>query len=157
MAASLMPSTGLVSVVRTPEYSKWKVVEVPLVIGAGRVTWTVELVVRALGVEDGAGFVGELGDVEAVVEFEDGLGEVFERGEGDVGGGGELGGGGVEVGGDDVAGDVDLGPGGRARAGRARAQAARSAERVRVVGRVRVSRRAGMARESFRFRCGFKP
>ena len=47
MAASLIPSTGLVSApVSVPEYSKWKVVEVPLGSGVGSVTWTVELVVR---------------------------------------------------------------------------------------------------------------
>ena len=57
--------------------------------------------------------VGELGDVEAVVELEGGGGEVFERGEGDVGGGGELAGRGVEVGGDDVAGDIELRADGR--------------------------------------------
>jgi hypothetical protein len=45
---------------------------------------------EALGVDGGAGAFAELGDVEAVVELEDGLGEVFKRGEGDVGGGGEV-------------------------------------------------------------------
>jgi hypothetical protein len=47
MAASLMPSTGLVSEpVRTPLYSKWKVLEEPLAMGVGRLMRTVELVVR---------------------------------------------------------------------------------------------------------------
>jgi hypothetical protein len=62
----------------------------------------------SLGVKSSAGGVGELGDVEAVVELEDGLGEVLERGEGDVGGGGKVVGGGIDFGVDDVAGDVEL-------------------------------------------------
>ncbi len=52
--------------------------------------------------------VGRLGDLEAVVQLEGGVGELFERGEGDVGGGGEAVYGGVEVGVDDVAGDLHL-------------------------------------------------
>jgi len=62
----------------------------------------------ALGVEGGDA-VGDVGDLEAVVEAEDDYVEVVECGEGDGGGGGEFSGGGVEIGVDDVAGDVDLG------------------------------------------------
>ncbi len=69
---------------------------------------------QALGFERLAAGVGDLGELKAVVELEDGAGQVFERGEGDVGGGGEVVDGGVEVGGDDVAGDLHL------RTGRAR-------------------------------------
>ncbi len=129
-AASLMPSTGLVSALsRVPLYSKWKVWMEPLSSGAGSEMWTVELVVRrselrpasewrirrrgslrrrGMRAEPGPGQAhrrsqfGDPGDVEAVVQLEDGLGEVFECGEGDVGGGGEVIGGGIEVGGDDV-------------------------------------------------------
>ena len=109
-----MPSTGLVSEpVRVPEYSKWKLVGAPLGSGAGRETWTVELGVMRSELRGCAGRVGQLSDAEAVVELEGGGGEVLERGEGDVGGGGELAGGGVDVGGDDVAGDVELRTDGR--------------------------------------------
>ena len=72
---------------------------------------------EALGVECRAFAVREFGDAEAVVELEGGGGEVFEGGEGDVGGGGEPVDGGVEIGGDDVAGDVELRAGGRGRRG----------------------------------------
>ncbi len=44
MAASLIPSTGLVSEpVSTPAYAKWKVLLEPLASGAGSVTRTVKL------------------------------------------------------------------------------------------------------------------
>jgi len=60
----------------------------------------------ALGFKRLFGRVGDLGELEAVIELEDGSGEVFEGGEGDRDRGGELVVGGVEVGVDDVAGDL---------------------------------------------------
>ncbi len=63
---------------------------------------------EALGVERLALGVGDFGELEAVVQLEGGGGEVLERGEGDVGGGGEAIDGGVEVGADDVVGDLEL-------------------------------------------------
>ncbi len=63
---------------------------------------------EALGGEGLVFVVGDAGDGEAVVELEGGGGEVFEGGEGDDGGGGELSGFGVEVGLDVVGGDFEL-------------------------------------------------
>ena len=93
MAASLMPSTGLVSApVRVPAYSKCQVVVVPLAMGAGEGEADGGVGGEAFGVEGVLSVASvTLGDVEAVVELEGGGGEVFERGEGDVGGGGEAG------------------------------------------------------------------
>ena len=58
-------------------------------------------------VEEFAGFVGDLGDLERGVEAEVDHIEAGGRGEGDGGSGGDVVGGGVELGVDDVAGDVE--------------------------------------------------
>jgi len=68
--------------------------------------------------------VGDGGDDQAVVELEGGGVEVFERGEGDLRGAGELGRGRIEVGVDDVAGDLELGRGGAASAAAAESRTA---------------------------------
>ena len=59
-----------------------------------RVKRTVVLVVRRSESSGWRLASVSLGDLEAVVQLEGGGGEVFERGEGDVGGGGEAVGGG---------------------------------------------------------------
>ena len=92
IGASLMPSTGLVSEpVRVPAYSKWKVVEAPLGSGVGSVTWTVELVVRRSELRAAPVASVTLVMLRPLLSSKVAVGEVFERGEGDVGGGGELG------------------------------------------------------------------
>jgi len=63
---------------------------------------------EAFGFEGLALGVGDFGELQAVIQLEGGGGEVFERGEGDVGRGGEAIDRGVEVGSDEVVGDLEL-------------------------------------------------
>ncbi len=68
---------------------------------------------QALVLQRLALLVGRLGDLQAVVQLEGGIGQLFERGEGDIGGRGQAVHCRVEVGVDDVAGDLHLHPDGR--------------------------------------------